>query len=74
MKQIPTINKLKKGLGIDPQILGTELTEYINIIINNLQEPLGVERKKVVELKSTMDHSISNLYRLVWGQFTPALK
>ena len=74
MKQIPTINKLKKSWDIDPQILGTELTEYINIIINNLQEPLGVERKKVVELKSIMDHSISNLYRLVWGQFTPALK
>ena len=44
MNQIPTIDKLKKEWGIDPQISGTELTEDENIIVNNLQELLGPER------------------------------
>ena len=35
---------------------------------------MGPERIFVVERKSTLDQNISKLYRLIWGQCTPALK
>ena len=49
MKQMPTIEKLKKGWGIDPQSSVTELTEDEKSIVDNLQELLGTEKKTFVE-------------------------
>ena len=74
MKQMPTTEKLKKEWIIHPQISGTELTEDEEIIVNNIQELLGPEKNISIEHKSTLDQNISNIYRLVWGQLTPALK
>ena len=46
MKQIPTIDKLKKEWGVYPHSKGTELTEDKKIIFYNLQELLGTEPKR----------------------------
>ena len=74
MKNITNINSLKKQWGIDPKRSGTELAEDENTIVDNLQELLDLERKLFFERKSTLEHNISKIYGLVWGQLTLDLK
>ena len=57
-KHIPTIDKLKKGWGIDTQRKRTELTEDEKSIIDNLQELLVLERKRFVERNFTLNRNI----------------
>ena len=74
MNHIPTINKLKKYWGVYQQSSGTDITEDKNSIVYILEELLGPEHKMLVGRKSKLYHKISNIYRIVWGQFTLALK
>ena len=69
-----TIYKFKKEWGINPQSSGTDLTKDEKSIADNLQELMGTEHKLFVERKSTLDHNISKLYGIVWGQCIPDLK
>ena len=71
---MPTINKLKRGWGIDSWNSFRELTEDKNSIVNNLQKRLGPEHKMLVELKSTLEQNLSKLYELVCSQCNRALK
>ena len=74
MKQVTTLKKLKYAWGIDPASSETGLTEDDNSILDYIQELLGTERIYFVERKPTLDQNISQLYGLIWVQFTPALK
>ena len=44
MRQIPTIDQLKKEYIIDPQSSGTNITEDEKSIVDKLQKLLGTER------------------------------
>ena len=58
MRHTTTIGKLKKERDIDPQSAGLDITEDKKIIIDNLQDLLGPERKMFVERKYTLYQNI----------------